>query len=67
VTAKIREIERNVYYVRFFSTEWTRILKCLENLYSDRKAYRLDLLREIGEAYDRLLLTCDLEISDHRG
>lgn len=65
VSAKITEIERNVGYVRFFSTEWGRILKCLENLYSDRNNYRLDLLQEIAESYDRVLLTCGLETSDH--
>jgi hypothetical protein len=51
--------------MRFFSTQWSRILKCLETLYDDRNTYRLDILKEIAEAYDRLLLTSGLEISDH--
>lgn len=65
VTTKIAEVERNTCYIHFFSAEWSRILGCLQSLYSDRKNYRTDLLQEIAEAYDSILLTCGLDISDH--
>lgn len=65
MTAKIAEVECNACYIRFFSTEWNRILGNLENLYSDRNRYRSDLLQAIAEAYDRILLACGLDISGH--
>jgi hypothetical protein len=65
VSAKITEVERNACYVKFFSKEWSGIVGCLENLYGDRIKYRSDLLQTIAEAYDRILLTCGLDMSDH--
>jgi hypothetical protein len=64
VRKRILEIEHEKNYLRFFGSNGTTIVECLDKFYKNRDPYVSDLLQRIAESIDKILLACGIELND---